>query len=241
MRRIIGECGGNWQAESNGLTNYRWLLSRIDRWRYPDNKVILVTFNYDYMLEMALQGHTTSIVFNEIGEYIARDDYKVIRPHGAVTWGQYFQEHATTEGSERYIIEHAADLHLSSEFLINQNAVVNGRLVSPALAIPVEGKSDFACPPEHITTLVHGMKDVTHVLIVGWRASEGRFLDNLKEGGLADKRILIVANDQKDAEKTKENLVGTRSITHPDFVTCSPRPGFSAFLEDDDLEAFLRL
>ena len=85
------------------------------------------------------------------------------------------------------------------------------------------------------------MKDVTHVLIVGWRASEGRFLDNLKEGGLADKRILIVANDQKDAEKTKENLVGTRSITHPDFVTCSPRPGFSAFLEDDDLEAFLRL
>jgi len=240
LRRIIGECGGNWQAESHGLTNYRWLLSRIDRWRYPDKKVILVTFNYDYMLEMSLQGVTEPMVFNKIREYIARDDLKVIRPHGSVTWGQYFQERATPEASEQYIIEHAADLHLTDEFVVTSAQAVGDRLVSPALAIPVEGKSDFACPPDHITALVDGMQDVTHVLIVGWRASESRFLDQLKEGGLADKRILVVANDQKEAEKTKQNLLTTGSIKYPDFVTCSSRPGFSAFLEDDDLENFLR-
>jgi hypothetical protein len=49
----------------------------------------------------------------------------------------------------------------------------------PAIAIPVEIKSSFECPSDHLDCLNAHLEKVTKILIVGWRAAEKHFLDLL--------------------------------------------------------------
>jgi hypothetical protein len=242
LRDVLAECSDRWQrAAAGGLTNYAQLLSRIDRWRHErDERVVIVTFNYDYLLEMAAQNSPMRLEFNDMNAYVKRNDYKVIKPHGSINWGQLLDDNAPGSDSAKYMIDNAAHLHFTNDFRVTPQGEIGGKLVYPAIAIPVEGKSEYACPAEHMTKLLESLKDTTHILSIGWRASENHFLADIKEGQLDGKHVHVVAGGLADAEKTKTNLLRA-GMHHPDFVTCSSAGGFSDFLADlDELESFLR-
>jgi len=243
LRRVLWDCGGAWHNMAAGATNYAELLSRIQRWRLPRKEhVILVTFNYDLMLEMAAATFPIGLQIAEIDDYVGREEYKLIKPHGSVNWGQLLNHEPeaslSDEDAERTMIERAPELQFTDRFLITGLTVLaNRRLYFPAIAIPVENKSEFACPPSHITTLVQGLDQIQHVLVVGWRASENHFLDILK-GHLDNKRVLVVAENKAAAEMTATNLA--RAGVERNTVTCSDQLGFSGFLAIDELERFLQ-
>ena len=65
------ECINRWQVVHGGVENYAALLDHIEQWRVRRNRrVLLVTFNYDMMIEHALQGR--GITIRDIDSYVGR-------------------------------------------------------------------------------------------------------------------------------------------------------------------------
>jgi hypothetical protein len=147
------------------------------------------------------------------------------------------------------MIEHVDELEFTDDYVASGPAVLSGdQLLYPAIAIPVVEKSEFACPRSHLDALVRSLTawkerreqvdDMRHVLVIGWRASENKFL-SLLNGYLNNKRVLVVAGGQADAELTATNL-GKAGIEFGS-VSCSSTAGFSEFLaQQGELEGFLR-
>jgi len=75
LRQVLAECTTRWHENATGVTNYVDLLSRIDRWRLERNeRVMLVTFNYDTLLDRALEGFPMRAHLGSIDGYVTRDD-----------------------------------------------------------------------------------------------------------------------------------------------------------------------
>jgi len=55
IRDLLWQTTNQWIARTNGITNYAPLLDQILRRHKSDDPVCLVTFNYDLLLENALQ------------------------------------------------------------------------------------------------------------------------------------------------------------------------------------------
>ncbi len=64
-------------------TNYRTLLGEIDQQRKSE-PVCFVTFNYDTLLEEAFS--SLDIRFVSLDDYVSRNDYRIIKLHGSVSW-----------------------------------------------------------------------------------------------------------------------------------------------------------
>jgi hypothetical protein len=252
LRRVLWDCGITWHERAAGATNYAELLSRIERWRLPrKERVVLVTFNYDLMLDLAAAAYPVALKVGGMDDYIGRDEYKLIKPHGSVNWGQLVDHHPerslSDEDVTRLVIERAGELRVADAYTITGLSVSVARdLYFPAIAIPVENKSDFACPRSHLDALVRSLTDwkgrrdqvddMRHILVIGWRASENQFLELLR-GYLEHKRVLVVAQSQVAAEQTAVNLA--KAGVERGSVSCSDKAGFSEFLATEELEGFL--
>ena len=86
LNLILRDCVTRWNHLTKGITNYAALLDRIKRWRKGPGPTCLVTFNYDTLLEEALR--TVGNPIGSIEDYIAGDEWKVVKIHGPVDWGR---------------------------------------------------------------------------------------------------------------------------------------------------------
>jgi hypothetical protein len=192
----LWELERGWSAATQGVTNYKTLLDQIQRWRTSE-QVCLATFNYDTMLEAALP--TVGIRIQDLNDYIAGEDYKIIKLHGSSNWARDVQHVATATKLESLnawqvayeLIDYAPDLVLSQNYRIVSEYPI-GRLSSralfPALAIPVETKFSFECPEQHLDALRQCARKTSKLLIIGWRGMEEHFLrllaENIPSGNL---------------------------------------------------------
>ncbi|MGI8412829.1 MAG: hypothetical protein ACR2QA_10140 [Solirubrobacteraceae bacterium] len=121
-------------------------------------------------------------------------------------------------------------------------------LMVPALAIPMEAKTDFECPQSHLAALRSDLPAVRRLLIVGWRAAEPHVVDLLwgsdadsQSGLMPGFSSLIVSGSKDDATQVASNLgrVIERSPTQWRLVEPS---GFSALLANrrEHLDGLLR-
>jgi len=207
----LWECQQLWKNVHRGITNYLTLLREIERWRYEHSeRVCLVTFNYDTMLEDALQQFQDSEI-KSLDCYVSLGPYMVIKLHGSINWGFDVDENPEGYTPQRVIKEVGSLRITNSVRLVSAHPMVkqDGHLVFPAISIPVENKDEFACPQRHVEALAAVMPKVTRVLTVGWRATEARFLSMLQNRlmGLTGEAVLmIVSGDRKGAEETRANL-----------------------------------
>src|SRR6266849_1575931 len=215
LHDMLWACGDAWLHEAHGVTNYRTLLDEINRFRKPDETVSLVTFNYDTLLEPGLEDLGFKIT--RVSDYVEQNPhYKVFKVHGSVNWGQVVsRESFQAPGNvapptiER-MIAMANELQITESFVLSPTrpmAWVDNEPVFPAIAIPVQAKSKFACPQSHIDCLEKLLPKVTKILIIGWRAMEQHFL-RLLAAHLPKRRVLvyIVAGDEESARNTGEAL-----------------------------------
>lgn len=54
LQHMLWHCETEWENQTLGLSNYKTLLDEIKHYRKPDEKVLLVTFNYDRLLDKAV-------------------------------------------------------------------------------------------------------------------------------------------------------------------------------------------
>ncbi|HEY4848872.1 MAG TPA: SIR2 family protein [Methylocella sp.] len=213
----IWECERLWEdSTALGITNYVTLLDQLRRSRREKNEpVLLVTFNYDRMIESALSSVKISI--SELSHYIQHDTFRLFKLHGSVQWAREVESPVINIGGLNVhevateLIDTAPNLKITDRFrLVNNHTIgkIDNIPLFPAIAIPVETKRGFECPSDHLDCLRTHLGKITKVLIVGWRATERHFLELLKEHLTAEIHVQAVMGEKLDAEEVLQRIKG---------------------------------
>jgi hypothetical protein len=251
IRDAIASLIPQWQASTHNATNYAVLLDRIDRWRRRSGQqVALVTFNYDTLLD----GAAVTVLpplrggFTTMSHYIERNEYKLLKLHGSTDWRRLIPGLQRRQNSYQDAMAYAAEHPIPMvDTLITEHDLNTSvpHVDIPAIAIPVQEKSDFELPEPHKYVLRKCIDATTDLIIVGWRGMERHFLD-LWVVTAADpplgpphlKRVLIV--DKGEGAQVVEGQLRAGALMDFDRISLEIlTDGFSAFLRSDGLEAFL--
>jgi hypothetical protein len=225
LKEVVEGAASTWETLAGEHTNYRALLNKIDRYRRQnDESVLLVTFNYDLLLEHALNAQL-GIAKPHLQSY-PDGPYHLIKPHGSTNW---FRVNELVEDlTPAQVIQEGGLIDQSMPVTMTKDEPKPGWL--PALAVPTTSKSSFECPPPHVESLEVLLAEVDRLLVVGWRGQEQTFLDmcaNQIPQGLTG---LVIS--QEIGSATKIALQLSNSI--PDSrILASPSTGFSNALRWD--------
>ena len=215
LQYMMWEFARRWKDEAKGITNYKTLLDQIELWRKPTDRVCLVTFNYEGLIEEAMPGVGVNI--NALSDYIKSDAYKLIKLHGSVNWWRKVDTPIESVASQNpwpvahELIDKAPNLSLSESYVMvpqgdNPMGDFRGEALFPAVAIPLETKKEYECPTEHIEALRSFIPEVTKMLIIGWRATETHFLQLLADNQQYDVRVRAVSGDENEARDALERM-----------------------------------
>ena len=244
LQHVLMSCGNGWAAAADQASNYAALFDRIDSWRHRNSeRVAVVTFNYDLMVEHALNT-LFGIPFDHIDDWIAGPNYRLFKLHGSVNWTHpvALPDHPDPP-TVREMIEAASrdDLLISELFrrIDNPGDLDSPGDVYPALAIPLVTKNTFECPKEHLKALEQELPDTDRILVIGWRGTEASFLNLWREKIVSDdvRQLLFVAEDHDAASVTTAN-VGSAGIRLVNAEQSGA--GFSGLLDGESVSDFLR-
>jgi hypothetical protein len=242
LREVIASCQRDWTRRTYGVSNYKTLLDQVR----GCSRVCFVTFNYDMLMEHALEG--IDIPTGTIGEYTSHPKYSLIKLHGSIDWQLWIPKRGN-ESVRRFNKQpsaqdmiHAAPI-IGDRFIIDKSGHTPSRLPAteiwfslPALAIPVVSKQTFVCPPEHIDALALLIPEVTKIAIVGWRAGERHFLKMLKDGLTKAVPVIAVCENAEARAETYKRMEEAGIPAH--FSDAAPG-GFTDFVVNRRIEPFL--
>jgi len=251
LQSMLWECEEKWKGQvAKGVTNYRTLLDQIESWRREEaEKVCLVTFNYDRMLEDALS--EVAINIRGVDDYIASDDYRMIKLHGSVNWAHRVGIEIKDPSNRprllilNELIERRGELRIHPDYHMISGALGDPAAscaqkpelpLFPALAIPVENKQEYECPLAHLEALRICIPEVTKILLIGWRATEKVFLQSLKNNLRGRVQMMAVNGSEASSKESMRRLVqeGIQGTLLP------TKSGFSDFVTRREAEPFLR-
>ena len=213
LQQITRMCGEGWLQLAHGATNFHALVDAMVRWSsHTQEPVLLVTFNYDTMLERAIE-QELAYAFADMGSYVARSDLKVFKLHGSVDWGHRGPADSLELTGAPGVIEHAAEVEISDTFEIKRdwNSGRGGDLWVPALAVPVGRKAMFECPAAHLEVLRDLLPSVNRLLVIGWAAMEDHFLNMFHERVSPQLQGFVIACGDSDASRETWSRVKRRA------------------------------
>ncbi|HUA10504.1 MAG TPA: hypothetical protein VMA83_00700 [Solirubrobacteraceae bacterium] len=219
--KAIREVTETWYRETSGLTRYLTLLSRLKTWQQETGEdIALVTFNYDELIERALEALVGEWHLWGPDDYVARTDWRLFKLHGSINWSRVGRRPLTVKGTESSVVgvsnlegamqaadQLEGDLPIVDESALDASVAdpiaaggiaPGGAVLFPALAVPVAGKHAFECPASHVSALKDALPDVTRVLICGWRAAELHMIELLDAVSKRPLRLAVVAGNDSD-------------------------------------------
>jgi hypothetical protein len=245
LHLMLWECERRWKEVTKHITsNYRTLLDQIEHHRSLYDRVCLVTFNYDTLLDSEFPSVARQI--ETMFDYVFDENYKLIKVHGSINWAREVRtpidglhsKNTWQVGQE--LIDRADSLDVSANYRIvtthPTGLLPEPRIpIFPALAIPVQRKQTFECPADHIALLRECIAQTTKLLFIGWRATEYHFMELLKmiRSGT---RGLVVAGGKANAEEVIERL-NREGVQANWFHT---EGGFTDFVAQRVADKFLR-
>jgi hypothetical protein len=221
LKWVIHATFDAWVLENGPANNYATLLNWLDRIRDPNHRLVLVTFNYDPMLDEARERELED-------SQDAMDDYiegssLLFRPHGYEGWSRLARIARGT--SDETLIRTAGTYELTNDIV---PAGSEGGLAEiPAIAIPTRGKVDFECPEVHRKAFEDALENVTHILTIGWRAREEAFLGLCRGRMRGDIRGMVVSGTPPGAETIADHL---RTELGSTTIVASEVHGFSGLI-----------
>jgi hypothetical protein len=240
---LIQQQADEWWEHWHGFTLYAELLERLGAWRAKvGEEVVLVTFNYDTLLDRSLEAQVATHAFTGFASYTDREDWRLYKLHGSTNWARVLKGHVA-DGSRRpnSLIAEAERLDVGQGELRATHwdrAVEGGEtaVAVPGIAVPTNLKQTFECPDAHLRQFTDEITRVDRLLTIGWRAAEPHALELLAERIQPGINLGICDIDEQTCGTVLENLglTGRRSR--------SPQPfsdGFAGLLEHDLLERWL--
>lgn len=202
---LLDEVTTQWSLATNGVTNYRPLIREALRFNKSDEKICLVTFNYDLLLEQALYSFDFKRRTPE-EHFESHPILKLFKLHGSVNWSRTVEVGGARLASQA-LIEGANHLRVSDKFVLANAAkewyaAVQGSIF-PAIAIPVQTKTEqhFECPTSHREYLVEMLPRITKILIIGWQGREAHFIQMLRQKLPKLSQVMVVGRDLRDSEE----------------------------------------
>jgi hypothetical protein len=223
LQWIIRRYQSLWNDAIKSQTTYRALLGQIDR-QLKGEPACFVTFNYDTLLEEAFT--SLGIEFESLDDYVSRDTYKVIKLHGSTNWAHELSSPMKiTIGDHvqfaNHMIQTADKFETDNNYYLIPRDYANKSITSfvripgrhdppavlPAIAIPVEKKHSYECPPGHVDSLKECISKADKLLLVGWRAAEENFVNLLAKGLRKNIQKMVVSRTPDSAEKIRSRLI----------------------------------
>lgn len=240
LQRALSNCEVEWGAVTRGITNQLTLLREIERTNTSHEPVCLVTFNYDRILEIALESLGTEHKIGKMQDYTAEDrPFRLFKLHGSVNWGlefdggpNFWPNPPSSGGFDRLIIDKTPPIHHPEIYVFSDAQTMLSKDRSPlfpAIAIPVEEKNEFQCPKPALEALKRLMPDVTRVITIGWRASEAHFLRLMDAHLKPNVPIFVVAGTPKEAEALRPGIIRAMSSA-PRSCRAENANGFTNFM-----------
>ena len=189
LQGLINWCGDRMDAADEGRTLYLSVLDRLLAWRRRhDYRLALVTFNYDMLIERALEhlGWT----FSSSASYVGRD-VGLFKVHGSVNFGRVLSSDTFGELSlptPLDVIRLAPDLdetgHIGVVAEVGRATFYDEEInepytIAPAISVPVLSKPGFELPKAHLSTLRKWLPYVFRLVSIGWKARELEFREEL--------------------------------------------------------------
>lgn len=205
--------------------NYSILTSLLSRYNVVSKqKVLLVTFNYDTLLEQSLQ-RGLQYEYDEIEDYIDKDKKVLLfKPHGSWNWIRPYKMQLSLLSKNEYRLfcdslysekANYAEIfdQISDEIKIKQQLNLkelnneNYKFL-PQLLIPFTDKDDFVMPIEHRRCLEGNISQIEEILIIGWKGTEEVFKDLLKKHiGKNPVKITVVNKGDLTIQKSFEDTL----------------------------------
>jgi hypothetical protein len=232
---LLNKVTTEWSERTNGVTNYAPLVRDILRFNKPGERVFLVTFNYDLLLERALYTFDFKRRNPEDQLNFSHEILKLFNLHGSVGWSRLLDLPEGVRLSPQNLIDIADTIRMTDNFVLADATNPNDasrypKSLMPAIAIPVQTKSDeyFECPPTYRDYLVKGLPHVTKILIIGWQAKEAHFLRMLQSNLPQLRHVMVVGANQADANGILNYFSGEIRKRVPDQSAASG--GFTDFV-----------
>jgi hypothetical protein len=241
LQRAIRRCEMVWMGITRGITNQLTLLREIERIYSGSRPTCLVTFNYDTLLETALELLGQEHKIQSMQAYASHGRlFRLFKLHGSVNWGLEFDGDlppslglASPDFIGRFVVEDSPKLGDPELYVLSDALTLlssDRRPVFPAVAIPVEEKNDFQCPKPALDALKQLMPDVSKVITIGWRASEAHFLSLLDTHLKPGVPVFVVAATLQEAEDLRNRIVGATRSARPVCRAENVR-GFTKFMQ----------
>jgi len=188
----------------SGGTRLDTLFRDLVRSQYK--RVLLLTLNYDLFIEKALErlfDVTLESLFNDCR---TGTDWALVKLHGSVNWGR---ELINQPQGTRHIVHILDQLQEEPKFASHFERVpgfegeyrfCNGKLLYPALAIPLGETKGFMCPKEHVARAKDFLKSCTDFLFIGFSAFDQDFFELFKEVYRIQKLLVVSGNKQTGVE-----------------------------------------
>lgn len=221
-------------------SNYSDLIHKLMNIQDEGIEITFATFNYDILIEKALQDVRLAPRTSSIHDYVS---WKIplIKLHGSIDWVYeiYLKEKSLNKAD---ITRNLAteDAYKEIQRKIEQRAIkMNAGDLKPflpthlpAIAIPLTDKRSFECPKDHERLLEQRLKSAANIVVIGWKAGDRHLLETMKKCCSDSNPHLIVISNTKEGA---EGIVDT--IKSESFSPRSARAisgGFSTFLDDHD-------
>ena len=245
LQTMLESCLDNWQNATRGVTNYKVLLDLIEhRVRGPK---ILVSFNYDTLLEEALDS-SIGIRIAELSDYV-KYDYKIVKIHGSINWvhkvmGPLISVQSSPELVSAEVIDKASKLKIDRSFHLTQRhhiPVLDDKATIPALSIPVASKSDYEAPNEQTAALAECLPEITKVVVIGWRGAEDLFSSTLAAtAGKNHPQFMVVSQNEDSAGKICERINSSFRELDRTATYATVGGGFSYAILNHKIDEFLK-
>jgi hypothetical protein len=216
----------SWGERDGGMNNLATLVAALEQWRAQTNseEILYVTFNYDTLLEQALERELGKS-FEAVERYLDADR-AVVKVHGSCNWKRELDQPSVPSGMgmEDYdqLIKLAPAMQPSERYHViarTAQVLLGSVLLAPAVSIPIVNKAgpeEFSCPPDHLARMRDGMARVTDMLVIGWKGNEAHFLKELRDRVPHGARIAIVgrpfSKDEAMLKYPKQAVATCRSM-----------------------------
>ncbi len=231
-------------------SNYKCLVNLVDDYSIRTGEhVLFVNFNYDLLLEDAIQ-QCVKNRFNDINDYVDYATRKMLlfKPHGSCNFIRKLHPSIAEILPQHYEMRSVSTL---AEFLYKGNrdldyilSKLNGDIellgrdellrntdtpelvmYLPQLLIPYKSKDSFVMTEKHEQWMEYFLSQIDEIIAIGWKGTEAKFQDLLKRK-LENKKVTITTITGGDKTVREEFA---RSI--PNALYKDSENGFSGFIK----------
>ncbi|MFW9877089.1 MAG: hypothetical protein ACFFG0_28700 [Candidatus Thorarchaeota archaeon] len=211
--------------------------SLINRLLMLSEDICIINFNYDLLLEQAMQKKSLGS-FDKLDSFIS-GRFKLLKPHGSCNWAY---EHVSVPKNNESFDSKIEKLNSLTSNNININgtsAYHSEHDLLPCMVLPINSEDGFfekkfVFPDSHYEEMKKQLNEVEQILIIGWIGKENHFGKKLKEL-CSNRNIKLIIVGTKNVDKTKDEI--GKYINTQNSITYNK--GFENFLAENKLEAEL--